>query len=113
MSYEPGDEALDARYEGIGRELYPEHKNQAIVEFSTEKLRSYYVANSMVMRPAVDGIQQGNRLKVDKHAAAALIFYGNGFELKFDRHLPQRVICASGAGFGRGGGFRGLISPSP
>jgi hypothetical protein len=42
MSYIPEDAAWDEAYENISRELYPEHKEQAISEFTAERLRSYY-----------------------------------------------------------------------
>ena len=38
MSYGPEDAAWDEAYENMSRELYPEHKEQAIAEFTRERL---------------------------------------------------------------------------
>ncbi len=62
MSYDEHDAALDEFYDQISKELYPDHKEQAISEFTEERLRSFYVKSPFVMRPAVDSLQQGKRL---------------------------------------------------
>jgi len=62
MSYDEHDAAMDEFYDQISAELYPEHKEQAIEEFTEKKLKSYYLQNPDVMRPAVDAIQEGNEL---------------------------------------------------
>ena len=41
MSYDLHDEARDAMYDEISRELYADHKAQAITEFTTSRLQSY------------------------------------------------------------------------
>jgi hypothetical protein len=56
MSYDEQDAAMDEFYEQISRELYPDHKQQAIQEFTAERLRSFYVQSPNVMRPAVEAI---------------------------------------------------------
>jgi len=56
----PEEYAMEGFYDQISRELYPDHKEQAIEEFTEEKLKSYYQKNSKVMRPAVDAIQEGH-----------------------------------------------------
>lgn len=81
MSYDPLDEARDAMYEKISDELYPEHKDQAIVEFTTERLRSYYVANPTVMRPAVDALLEAQRLHENGHYAATVLFAASSIEI--------------------------------
>jgi hypothetical protein len=75
MSYDEMDAARDEFYEQISRELYPEHKEQAIEEFTSERLRSYYQRNPDVMRPAVDAIQEGNWQSRQGRFSAALLFY--------------------------------------
>jgi hypothetical protein len=92
MTYDADDAARDAFYEEISRELYPEHKDQAIAEFTADKLRSYYVADSMVMRPAVDAIQEGNRLMAGQHPAAALVFFVTAIELLLKATLLKPVV---------------------
>ncbi|WP_169709471.1 hypothetical protein [Deferrisoma camini] len=58
MSYDEQDAAMDEFYDQISKELYPEHKEQAIEEFTQEKLKSYYLQNPGVMRPAVEATER-------------------------------------------------------
>jgi hypothetical protein len=51
MSYDEMDAARDAFYEELQKEV--------IADFTSERLKSYYVQNPTVMRPAVDAIQEG------------------------------------------------------
>jgi hypothetical protein len=74
MSYDAHDAAMDDMYERISDELYPEHKSQAIGEFTADRLRSFYVDNPGVMRPAVDALLEAQRLQDNGHAAAAVVF---------------------------------------
>ena len=92
MSYDPLDEARDAMYDEISRELYPEHKVQAITEFTTERLQSYYSANPRVMRPAVGAIQEGRRLQSNNHSAAAVVFFVTAIELLLKATLLKPVV---------------------
>lgn len=92
MSYDPLDSARDEMYEIIGRELYPEHKAQAIGEFTSERLRSFYVANPFVMRPAVDAIQEGKRLAQGGHNSAAVVFYVIAIEVLLKATLLKPVV---------------------
>jgi len=48
MIYDELDAARDEMYELISYELYPDHKQQAIEEFTTDRLRSYYVKHPSV-----------------------------------------------------------------
>lgn len=43
MTYTPEDARADEFYEELARELYPAHRDQAIGEFTAERLRSYYL----------------------------------------------------------------------
>ena len=52
MSYDYHDAAMDEAYERLSEELYPSHKAQAIVEFTRERLRSYYLEHSDLLLPA-------------------------------------------------------------
>jgi hypothetical protein len=92
MTYDPSDAARDEMYEQIARELYPEHKAQAIVEFTLERLQSYYIANPRIMRPAVDAIQEGRRLQANGHSSAAVIFFVTAIELLLKATLLKPVV---------------------
>lgn len=56
----------DDRYyyeqEAAKDEFIEEISNQAISEFTNERLRSFYEQNPNVMRPAVDALQEGKKL---------------------------------------------------
>ena len=92
MTYDQHDEARDEMYYQIGRELYPDHKAQAIEEFTAERLRSFYIANSTVMRPAVDSLQQGRKLQESGHHAAAVVFFVTAIELLLKATLLKPVV---------------------
>ena len=92
MSYDEHDAAMDEFYDQISSELYPEHKEQAIEEFTEEKRKSYYQNNPSVMRPAVDAIQEGNWLLDNGRYSAALIFYVSAIELLLKATLLRFVL---------------------
>src|SRR5436189_3774333 len=92
MSYTEEDAARDAFYEQISQELYPEHKAQAIEEFTAERLCSFYVKHSKVMQPAVDALQEGKALHGEGHHAAAVVFFASAVELLLKATLLQPVV---------------------
>jgi hypothetical protein len=92
MSYDPSDAARDEMYDEIARELYPSHKEQAIGEFTAERLQSYYVANPKVMRPAVDAIQEGRKLQANGHYGAAVVYFVTAIELLLKATLLRPVV---------------------
>lgn len=92
MSYDEQDAAMEEMYEQIGRELYPDHKAQAIIEFTAERLQSFYTANPRVMRPAVDALQEGIQLKDGKHYAAAVVFFVTAIELLLKATVLKPVV---------------------
>ncbi|CAG9201458.1 conserved hypothetical protein [Burkholderia gladioli] len=92
MSYDDHDAAMDEMYERIGDELYSEHRVQAIGEFTAERLASFYLANPMVMRPAVDALQEAKLLKERGHHAAAVVFCATTIELLLKATLLQPIV---------------------
>ncbi|TAM18740.1 MAG: hypothetical protein EPN65_05810 [Pandoraea sp.] len=92
MSYDERDAAMDEMYERIGDELYPEHRMQAIGEFTADRLSSYYLANPMVMRPAVDALQEAKSLKANGHHSAAVVFCTTTIELLLKATLLQPIV---------------------
>jgi hypothetical protein len=74
MSYDEDDAAWDEMYDRIDQELYPDHKAQAIEEFTAERLRSFYLKNPEVMIPALEVFSEAKLLLESKHYAAALVF---------------------------------------
>jgi hypothetical protein len=92
MSYDEQDAAFDEMYEQIGRELYPDHKAQAISEFTAERLRSFYVSNPRVMRPAVDALQEGKFLYEANRHSAAVVFFVTAIELLLKATVLKPVV---------------------
>ena len=92
MSYDENDAALDDFYEQISRELYPDHKQQAIEEFTADRLRSYYVKSPGVMRPAVDAVQEAKALLAVGRHSPALVFSASAIELLLKATLLRPVV---------------------
>lgn len=97
MSYDESDAARDEFIEEIGRELYPDHKIQAIEEFTADRLRSFYVAHPDVMRPAVDSLQEGKALRALGKHSAALVFFVTAIELLLKATLLKHRGVRPGA----------------
>lgn len=79
-------------YERLSEELYPQHRDQAVSEFTSERLRSYYIANPGVMLPAVNAIHEGQCLLQGGHNAAALIFFVTAIEVLLKATLLKPVV---------------------
>lgn len=92
MSYDEYDAAMDEMYQRIGDELYPEHRVQAIGELTADRLSSYYLANPMVMRPAVEALQEAKRLSANGHFSASVVFCATTIELLLKATLLQPII---------------------
>ena len=92
MSYSPEDAAWDEAYESLSRELYPEHKEQAIAEFTSDRLRSYYVAHPEVLVPAVRAFKEAKALHQNAHHSAALVFAASATELFLKSSLLRPVV---------------------
>lgn len=92
MSYDATDAAIDEMYARISEELYPEHREQAVNEFTADRLRSYYLSNPMVMRPAVDTLQEVQKLKANGHHAAVVVFCATAIELLLKATVLQPVV---------------------
>ena len=92
MSEDPTEYAMDEFYDQISKELYPDHKEQAIGEFTDEKLRAYYLQNPDVMRPAVNATQEGNWQLEQKRYSPALVCYVTAIELLLKGTLLRPVL---------------------
>ena len=92
MSYDEYDAARDEFYEQISQELYPEHKVQAVEEFTAERLRSFYEKYPSVMLPAVDALQEGKALQEKGHFSGAVVFFVSAIELLLKATLLKPVI---------------------
>lgn len=91
MAYTPEDVAWDEAYERMSEELYPEHKAQAIIDFSYERLRSFYVKNPELLVPAVRYFKIAKSLLDAPHPAAAVVFAASTTELFLKASLLRPV----------------------
>ncbi|MGD0073220.1 MAG: hypothetical protein ABSD31_02635 [Candidatus Binataceae bacterium] len=73
MSYNESDEMQDEFIDEISRELYPEHRDQAIAEFTKECLQRFYLANRGILLGPLRLFREAQKL-TDEHHAAALVF---------------------------------------
>ncbi len=84
MSYDPEDAAREAyeteMAEYFDHELYEEHYEEAIKEFTAERLQSYYVANPRLAKPARDSLVYAKSL-MPAYPKAALVFAATAVEL--------------------------------
>lgn len=92
MSYGPDDAAWDEAYENLSRELYPEHKEQAISEFMADRLRSYYRQHPHITAPGVRAYKEAKALLADGHLAASLVFAASATELFLKAALLRPVV---------------------
>lgn len=92
MSYDDHDAAMDAFYEQVAEELYPQHKEQAIQEFTAERLRSLYAAHPEVMVPAVLAYREAKNLGAQKHHAAAVVFCVTAIEVFLKATVLKPVV---------------------
>jgi hypothetical protein len=92
MSYDENDAALDDFYQQVGEELYPEHKAQAIQEFTAERLKSFYVGQPKVMLPAVLAFREAKKLHSLEHYAAAVVFSVTAIEVFLKATLLKPVV---------------------
>lgn len=93
MTYDYHDAAMDEAYERLSDELYPGHKAQAIIEFTYERLRSYYCQNMDVLVPAMRTYKSAESLLQARQPAAALVFSASAVELFLKSCLLRPVVA--------------------
>lgn len=86
------DAALDDFYQQVAEELYPDHREQAIQEFTADRLRSLYVAHPEVMVPAVLAYRDAKKLGEQGHHAATVIFCVTAVEVFLKATLLKPVV---------------------
>jgi HEPN domain-containing protein len=74
MSYTLEDAMRDEAYEAMSRELYPDHRAQAIEEFTSERLQSYYLQNPDVAVKGALSFKEAKALLKNGHASACIVF---------------------------------------
>jgi HEPN domain-containing protein len=93
MSYDYHDAEMDEAYERLSEELYPGHKALAIIEFTYERLRSYYLQHKELLVPAARTYKSAETLLAAKQSAAALVFAASAIELFLKACLLRPVVA--------------------
>jgi hypothetical protein len=91
MSYDEHDAAMDAFYDRMSEELYPEHKEQAIGEFIEERMLSYYLINPHVIQAPIDCYHHANEL-LQVSPRCAIVMYTTAIELFLKSVLLKPVL---------------------
>ena len=81
----------EARYEDWIAELYAEHSEQAIHEFTSERLRSFYVENPLLITAPLNSLAESRTLLTD-HPAAALVFAVSAIEVALTSVLLKPIV---------------------
>lgn len=92
MSYTLEDAMRDEAYEAMSRELYPDHRDQAIEEFTSERLQSYYLKNPDVAVNAVDSYKEAQSLLEHRHYSACVVFAVTSIEQFLKAALLRPVV---------------------
>ena len=84
MSYNEDDAARDAFYEQVG--------NEAIGDFTADRLKSNYDDHEAVMQPALRSMHEGKRLLDNGHPSAAIVFSASAVELFLKATILQPLV---------------------
>ena len=85
------DAAWDQMWDQMSVELYPEHKEQAIEEFTTERLQSFYLRNPDILAPGIRMYVEARELQ-ENHPAASYVFATSAIELFLKASLLKPVV---------------------
>jgi hypothetical protein len=91
MSYTEEDARWDEIWDQMSKELYPEHKEQAIDEFIKERLQSFYLKNPNILSPGIRMYQQARELE-SNHPSASFVFATSAIELFLKAALLKPVV---------------------
>ena len=91
MSYNEQDAAWDQYWDEMVEELYPEFRDQAIDEFTTERLQSYYLRNPDILSPGIRMYFEAQKLR-GNHPSASVVFAASAVELFLKSSLLKPVV---------------------
>ena len=91
MSYHDDDYKWDEAWEQISKDLYPEHKEQAIEEFTRGRLQSFYLKNPDILTPGIRMFVEARELQ-GQHPSASFVFATSAIELFLKGALLKPVI---------------------
>ena len=81
----------EAEYETAMDELYREHKDQAIEEFTAERLNSFYLAHPHIAQPPFEALAEARNL-IEGHTSAAQVFAAVATEVGLKDALLKPVV---------------------
>jgi len=91
MSYTEEDARWDEFWDQMSKELYPEHKEQAIEEFTTARLQSYYLKNPDILAPGIRMYIEAKELQ-ENHPSASYVFATSAIELFLKSAFLKPVV---------------------
>lgn len=91
MSYTPEDALWDEAWDRMSEELYPEHKEQAIDEFTNERLQSFYLKNRDILQPGIVRFREAREL-MKSHPSASYVFSCTAIEVFLKAALLRPVV---------------------
>lgn len=91
MSYTEEDARWDEFWDQASKELYPEHKEQAIDEFTTERLQSFYLKNPAILSAGIKMYQEAKELE-ENHPEASFVFATSAIEIFLKASLLKPVV---------------------
>lgn len=92
MTYDPEDARADEFYEELARELYPSHRDQVIREFTSARLRSYYLKEPDLAVNGRRAFHQAKQLYQLGHLGPALVCGVTVIEVFFKAAFLRPVI---------------------
>ena len=91
MSYTEEDARWDELWDQMSKALYPEHKEQAIDEFTTERLQSFYLKNPDILVPGLRMYSEARELQ-ENFPSASFVFATSAIELFLKASLLKPVV---------------------
>jgi hypothetical protein len=91
MSDTEQDARLDEYLVQMSERFYPEHKEQAIEEFTIERLQSFYLKNPDILTPGIRMYIEARELQ-EKHPSASYVFATSAIELFLKSSLLKPVV---------------------
>lgn len=78
-------------YDEYMAQLYEEHKKEAIQEFTSERLQSYYSNNKLLAKPAFNALTEAQTL-IRINATAGLVFAAIAMEVGLKETLLKPIV---------------------
>jgi len=91
MSYDEHDAAMDDFYDQMSKELYPEHKEQAIDEFIEERMRSYFLKHPEIINAPMECFFHGEEC-AKFSPSCAVVMYTTANELYLKSVLLKPLL---------------------